>query len=737
MASNAEDTAGRLNLLDRLLEVAKDFEAERFQDEVEHKKQVRSLEQQVRTLRETSENRLNEITYLETKLGKANDQIVQLQEQNKRSLEDNEKTNLIREIVALRFIVADLFHTGGSQGRTAKDTADSDDKENSVGKGNASAVVGKGDDAFLTKHHSLATMSADTKDVLSKLCSRREFYKAACHGDKDQLLAALQPDVSFQNEFFDLVNTALVKSCTGTKRSSPGNDEVANSGALAQEDESTKKVLEQGTKMEVLDLLLGAGATMSARDEQGTNETILHGAAGSGSIAVVETILAQEGVEVNATDIGGRTPLHAAVENADVVNTTPVIKALLMAGCDPTAKTNDGVTAEEMIRGKCDANVAKGKAKVDKSDNKQDDDDDVGSDGDDDDFQLVQQRLKSALDMFSDPTVLFWNCSVRAFDAYSNEDFRVALDVYAQAIKLVQDNGLPVSKEDQSRLYYNRARALTHLDCRVKATADLESALELAPNYTNARALLAQCRFDLYQYDRCVQGLKLVLDVDPNNKKWNKLIVEARRLRDANHYEVLGIERNADEKDIKKAYRSASKKWHPDKHQGHEDNKARANTMFKRVNEANQILGDSYKKLLYDVELNKRLETELQAMEQMRQREEEHARRTSYTTSHEYAVPRRPSAHGGKPEYGRRVSRNDDLGNLHSKHGPARTSMGGARDMFNEVFSRRQDVDYGDGVANQWQRVSVDTAGTYGSALDSDYYEEHTEDEDEEELFGY
>ena len=235
----------------------------------------------------------------------------------------------------------------------------------------------------------------------------------------------------------------------------------------------------------------------------------------------------------------------------------------------------------------------------DKSDNKQDDDDDVGSDDDDDDFQLVQQRLKSAMGMFSDPTVLFWNCSVRAFDAYSNEDFKVALDVYAQAIKLVQDNGLPVSKEDQSRLYYNRARALTHLDCRVKATADLESALELAPNYTNARALLAQCRFDLYQYDRCVQGLKLVLDVDPNNKKWNKLIVEARRLRDANHYEVLGIERNADEKDIKKAYRSASKKWHPDKHQNHEDNKARANTMFKRVNEANQILGDSYKKLCY------------------------------------------------------------------------------------------------------------------------------------------
>ena len=37
----------RLNLLDRLLEVAKDFEAERFQDEVEHKKQLRAQQQHV------------------------------------------------------------------------------------------------------------------------------------------------------------------------------------------------------------------------------------------------------------------------------------------------------------------------------------------------------------------------------------------------------------------------------------------------------------------------------------------------------------------------------------------------------------------------------------------------------------------------------------------------------------------------------------------------------------------
>ena len=158
--------------------------------------------------------------------------------------------------------------------------------------------------------------------------------------------------------------------------------------------------------------------------------------------------------------------------------------------------------------------------------------------------------------------------------------------------------------------------------------------------------------------------------------------------------------------------------------------------MFKRVNEANQVLGDSYKKLLYDVELNKKLESELNAMELMRQREEEYAaaRRASYNN---IKVPRRPSTHGNDYDIRNEYNKNRQQQQHLNKNNQNRTSMGGARDMFNEVFSRRHDVDVDDEVINQWQRVSVDTAGTYGSALDSDYYEEQTDDEEEEELFGY
>ncbi len=61
-------------------------------------------------------------------------------------------------------------------------------------------------------------------------------------------------------------------------------------------------------------------------------------------------------------------------------------------------------------------------------------------------------------------------------------------------------------------------------------------------------------------------------------------------------YDVLGVGRNADEKEIKRAYRSLAKKYHPDTNPG--DNEAEQK--FKEVTEAYNVLSDSEKKKLYD-----------------------------------------------------------------------------------------------------------------------------------------
>ncbi|MFN8498554.1 MAG: DnaJ C-terminal domain-containing protein [Anaerolineae bacterium] len=62
------------------------------------------------------------------------------------------------------------------------------------------------------------------------------------------------------------------------------------------------------------------------------------------------------------------------------------------------------------------------------------------------------------------------------------------------------------------------------------------------------------------------------------------------------YYKILGVDRNADEKEIKRAYRRLARKHHPDVNPG---DKA-AETQFKEINEAYEVLGDAEKRKKYD-----------------------------------------------------------------------------------------------------------------------------------------
>ena len=61
------------------------------------------------------------------------------------------------------------------------------------------------------------------------------------------------------------------------------------------------------------------------------------------------------------------------------------------------------------------------------------------------------------------------------------------------------------------------------------------------------------------------------------------------------YYEVLGISKGASDAEIKKAYRSLAKKYHPDVNK-----EAGAEAKFKEINEAYEVLSDPQKRQTYD-----------------------------------------------------------------------------------------------------------------------------------------
>ncbi|KAF8194641.1 hypothetical protein BJ912DRAFT_1030944 [Pholiota molesta] len=157
----------------------------------------------------------------------------------------------------------------------------------------------------------------------------------------------------------------------------------------------------------------------------------------------------------------------------------------------------------------------------------------------------------------------------------------------------------------RATLLSNRATTLLKLDRQEDALADTDISLELAPNSFKALRTRARIQLHLEKYDASVADFKAAIqqaqtestatdaEVRALRNELKKAEAALKRSKTKDYYKILGVARDCNEADIKKAYRRESLKHHPDK--GGDEEK------FKLVVEANAVLSDPRRRERYDL----------------------------------------------------------------------------------------------------------------------------------------
>ena len=175
-----------------------------------------------------------------------------------------------------------------------------------------------------------------------------------------------------------------------------------------------------------------------------------------------------------------------------------------------------------------------------------------------------------------------------------------ALDLYSQCLEFDELNC-----QFNQAILYNRACALHKLGQIDKAMEDLNNAIRLNKEYAKAYFKKADILLQLEKYQEAIAELTKVKDFAPQTAGLKERIrnaqLELKKSKRKNYYKILGIEKTADEGEIKKAYRKKAIEWHPDKHNTKSEEELKnAESMFKDIGEAYAILSDPQKKQRYD-----------------------------------------------------------------------------------------------------------------------------------------
>ena len=202
----------------------------------------------------------------------------------------------------------------------------------------------------------------------------------------------------------------------------------------------------------------------------------------------------------------------------------------------------------------------------------------------------------------------------RGNDAFKAGSWQAAIDAYSQCLEVDARNAAY-----NARVLSNRSAAWGKLGRHAEAFEDASLAIAASDKWAKGhirRAAAGVALGDLEHlqgavrdYNRAKEVLAEAPESDGGKEaalkeaeaglRQAKAALKAAKRKD--YYKVLELERGCSEDDIKKAYRKMALRYHPDRHStGEEQERRKAESMFKDVSEAYGILSDPVKRQQFD-----------------------------------------------------------------------------------------------------------------------------------------
>jgi len=163
----------------------------------------------------------------------------------------------------------------------------------------------------------------------------------------------------------------------------------------------------------------------------------------------------------------------------------------------------------------------------------------------------------------------------KANELFKQKKYEEAIEEYTKVLEFD-----PSNKKFNSLILANRALCYQKLNKHKEALRDSNQSVKLNPYYARGYVKRGNVYMELKMYDDAKLDFQKAKELDPTvsgvEGYLNDAKNQAEKARKRDYYAILGIDKNASEQEIKRAYKKMAMKYHPDRNAESEETKKMA-----------------------------------------------------------------------------------------------------------------------------------------------------------------